>query len=344
MILSSIQNNPTLNLTVPIEKKIKLSFGLEQKFETLNSLDKDLLVATQNLRLAKKLLETRKQHQSQNTKQYMKRIQDLSNEIKSDRKAYKLNKNNKLQEKESSLKNVRDEHHKLVGYIETQIERQIRYRKFEWLPDTDVFNDQIDALLDVLNYSREKLEKDKSSKVRTIGKVLSATQRTAESLKVELTAMDTKYRREIGELTKRIEQISQENEQINMKNANEEKRINEFQERRIAEEKSLCDELTNLYKSFVSTQNERLQVAKSKCEIMKRIAKETGDELINLKTQLEDLRKVVIPPTIERDHVDEIAIKAKMRVDKIILQHLKEENERLQRDYDISISGMKSDQ
>ena len=210
----------------------KILFGLDKVFDTINTVDHELLIANQKLKLQKALLELKKVNYENMMKKGLKDIEDLSDQIKMEKREFKERKLMLQQQQEDDMKGITENHHKLISFIETQIERQVRWRKFEWLPDTDAFNGQIEAFHDLLNYSREKFESEKSVKLKTLGKVLAASQRTVESYKINLAAMDSEFKKQVAELTGRIDSITGKTGSVRLRNEEVERRLKAYQEER----------------------------------------------------------------------------------------------------------------
>ena len=191
---------------------------------------------------------------------------------------------------------------------------------------------------DLINYSKQKYENEKSVKLKTLGKVMAASQRTIESYKIKLAAMDAEFKKKVAELNNRIESINGKNSTVQLKNEEAEKRIKAYQQQRIQEENELCDQLSFLYKEFVEAQQERLLVAKQKRDLMKQMAQESSDQVAECKKKVKQLRDAIIPLDITKKDADEIAAKARLRVGKIILKQLQEQNNHLQEDLRVSSS------
>ena len=314
----------------------KILFGLDKVFDTINTVDHELLVAHQKLRLQKMLLELKKVNYANMMKKGMKDIEDLSDQIKMEKREFKEQKLLLQQQQDDDMKKITENHHRLISFIETQIERQVRWRKFEWLPDTDAFNGQIEAFYDLLNYSREKFEGESSVKLKTLGKVLAASQRTVESYKINLAAMDSDFKKQVAELTGRIDSVTGKTSSVQLRNEEVERRLKAYQEERLNEENDLCEHFTYLYKEFVEKQEERLLVAKEKRDLMKQMAQESSNQVADAKKKVKQLRDAIIPPDITKPDIDELAAKARLRVGKIILKQLQQENLQLQEDLRIS--------
>ena len=316
----------------------QILFGMDKVFDTINTVDHELLIAYQKLRLQKALLELKNVNYENMMKKGNKDIEDLGEEIKLEKRKFKEKKLQLQQKYDDDIKESTDKHHQLVSFIETQIERQVRWRKFQWLPDTDAFSGQIEAFHDLLKYSRGKYESEKSVKLKTLGKVLAASERTLESYKINLAAMDSEFKKQVAELTNRINAIHGKSESLQLKNEEAERRLKAFQEQRIKEENELCDHFNYLFKEFVETQQERLLIAKQKRDLMKQMAQESTDQVNEAKKKVKKLRDAIIPPDITKPDIDELAAKARLRVGKIILKQLQEENNQLKEDLRISSS------
>ena len=316
----------------------KILYGMESVFETINMIDHEVLVASQQLRISNDILEHRNKSYEELQKNGYAEIDELNQQIKDEKREYKEKKLKMQQESELKLKKKREGHSELTSNIESKIERQIRWRKFQWLPETDAFSGQIDALIDLLSYTQEKFEKDKSTKISTLGNVIAASKRTVESLKLKFSSMDSQFKKEIAVLTNRINAIQGKSESLQNKNEDVEKRIQAYQQQREAEENELCDHLNTLYRDLVEAQQDRLVVARQKRDILKQMTMDSSNQLSEAKQRLQKLRDAVIPRNIEKNDFDELAVKARIRIAKIILQQMKDENSQLKQDLALSTS------
>ncbi|OHT00130.1 hypothetical protein TRFO_08127 [Tritrichomonas foetus] len=303
----------------------------DQKDALLSQLDRQLMIATEKLLMKNKLLQMRQRE----VRSEHERLEEKKREIIRNiniafpimrRKAQEMSNHHfeRVKLTKNKVRSLRDQ-------LSTQLERQIRYRHYKWKFNQPVIYDQIDAFLDLLAYTHQNLPVKDIGKWACIERSISFNFAQTQRIKIQLKSLAVEYSTGIHELFQKMEEIEARQENLKKKDILRHQRFQYYLDQFAKEDEQMIEGIESQFRSLLQKHNERTRKAQFRAADRLVEARRSGMKLQDArdKYMLEKCPLLAIEKQLKIISQNKSITRAKLRVDRIILDHLQAENDEL---------------
>ena len=294
----------------------------------LNQLDKKLMETSEKLIMKNKLLHLRQREIYNDIELLTEKKESLIRGINS---AFPL-----MRKKAKEMEGHHRERMNLAcdktratrNEIAHQVERQIKYRFYEWDFDPSTIFDQLDAFLDLLSYTHQNLPVKDIDMWGCIERSIAFNYAQVQRIKVQLKSLHLDYHVTTLNLTKKIDEIQERQERLKKKEIIRHYRYQYYLDQFSKEDEEMIEAIEAQFKLLLENYNQKTKKAQDKAANRYVGAKKTWNSLQNARDRY-FVEKYPIKALQKQmnDIVNNRSInEAKLRVNRVIMEHLESEN------------------
>ena len=307
------------------------SLSYEQKAHVLNDLDRRIMVGTEKLLLKKKFLNLKAQDLKARLQMLENRKSDLTRDINV---IFPLMRK-KMQDMELHHKEKiglqRKKTNSITNVLSQRLEHQIRYRLYNWEIDTPAIYDQIEAFFDLLAYTHQNMPVKDVNPWLQIDKSISFLYKRVQRIKIQLKALDLEYTTALDNMTYKMNEINKRRDFLKRKDQTMHEKYQDYLYQFAKEDDDMIEAIENQFRTLLQQRNERFRMAQFRAADRYVEAKKSGDQLQGARDKylFEKFPLKAMQKKMHFIYESNSISAAKLRVDKIIYNHLLLENTEL---------------
>lgn len=291
--------------------------------------DKHLLLLRHTLKMDQLTIKERQERTVTRHQQLLKSVETTRENIKFAKEELLEKKLDELEKHNREKNELFTEHQEKVKELEKRIEAQVALRDVEFDHKSPDFGYHLDALHDLIQYSRSKLIKYAHPKFDMLVNIMYTQQRAVNTCKSRLDAIKKGFQFQFDQLDAKCNKFLLHKKDMEEVKKEFNRRLNEYNEKRGEEEASYCEELKAVYQQILEKHGEMKLIYNTRAELMNKMVQESSEKLAKAKEEFAKLQiqyKLRDKPEVVNEPKDLLAMKARLRVGKLILKQLKDQN------------------
>lgn len=300
----------------------------DQKIAILNELDNKIMITTEKSLIRQKLLQMRSAEIKSTIDQLLNRKAELVRGVNVVFPLMRKKMKEMSVHHQEKMELQKKKTGPLVKNLSQRLEKQIRYRQYKWLFNKPEIFDQLETFLDLLAYTYQNLPVKDVEPWRSIEKSIAFNYKRSQRIRVQLKTLDVEYKTKIKELELKMRDIERRQENLKKKDVTMHQRYQYYLDQFAQEDEDMIEAIEGQFRNLLQERNKKARLAKFRASDRRIEAQRSCYQLQNAretylyeKCPIDAMRKQFI--IINENKSIEMA---KLRVDKIILNHLRSEN------------------
>lgn len=300
----------------------------DEKAALLNELDNKIMVTREKSLIKQKLLQMRSKEIKSSIDHLLNRKAEL---VRGVNVVFPLMKK-KMKEMSIHHQEKMDLQKKktgpLVRNLSHRLEKQIRYRQYNWMLNKPEIFDQIETFLDLLAYTHQNLPVKDVGPWIGIAKSIAFDYKRIQRIRIQLKTLDVEYKTRSKELEFKMNDIERRKESFKKKDIVMHQRYQYYLDQFAQEDDDMIEAIENQFRNLLQERDKKARIAKYRASDRRIEAKKSCYQLQNAREAYLYEKCPVDAMRKQFNIINENkSIKmAKLRVDKIILNHLRSEN------------------
>ena len=295
-----------------------------QTNKAFTELDSQIMKLNARLRCTTAYLEVKKN----DTKQRMRDLTDKRNKVESELTSIcgyiRSEKQRMRMEQKGEMARLRQQYLTERDTIAKKLESQLRFRKSEWvIGDESIFN-QIDALIDLIQYSREQLPFSDREPYLFIHKTLDSNLQGCESAKLRLRSLYLEVESANHRMGKTLKDVNRRQKKLHRNIERRQEKFDVFCDLFNEEEAKMKVAIEQSFRKILHTESQKTRAAQYNATTRFSEAKASAEQL---EQKRDKFKKLQCPQPAAKNYLSE----AKMRVARVLLTRLQDENQQLKK-------------
>lgn len=299
--------------------------------ETLDSLDRMILKANQDLLMIQKHINFKRDTYGKRIDELTGKRDELLHQLSNHRPVF----NNKMKEiitnQKVEMEQAKTSFQKQRSQISRLLEKQIRYQRSSWAIQSDYIFDHMDSFLLLLKYSHAKVPNKDVDPYCFIARSIDTNIHIVERIKFQLNSSNYEYQSTIDNIEQEYKELTIEKRRVERKNMFRMKRFNEYCLLFQQEEKEFRDLVEQRFVELLQKYHKKTRELQFHTEDLISSARKSSVDLARVRDQWIEVNYPIkyITKKLRIHSQKEIELKAQLRVSNLILNQLKNENQEL---------------